>query len=337
LLDFSFWMKQIVLHTKPGFKPDGLQEIAACRMGILKTLAYFDIFHYPLNKEEIRIFLDKAAGHELLDTCLVSLQQEHIIFLHHSFYSLQDNPLLAHRRTQGNKKAEKMLVKAMKIGRFLYQFPFVRSVGISGSLSKNFAEEGSDIDFFIITKGNRLWIARTIMQLLTKLALLRGRQHFYCMNYYIDEHALLLPEKNIFTAIELKTLLPVAGNRIMQQFFETNQWADTWLPVCEYRSQSSPDPHTSWLKRLGEWILGARLFNPIEDYLFFSTTRRWQRKEMKGMRNDKGHILNLLTGKHFARTNPDAFQEKVLAIYEQKLAALKQTRYPGLLNVSSAT
>jgi hypothetical protein len=336
LLDFGFWMKQISLHTKTGFEKDDLQELAACQESIIRTLAYFDIFHYPLLKEEIRIFLDKSISPALLDKGLASLLEETTIFLHHDFYLLQDNLLLTHRRTQGNKKAAIMLIKAMKVGRFLYQFPFVRAIGISGSLSKDFAEDKSDIDFFIITKGNRLWIARTIMQVLTKLALLRGRQHFYCMNYYIDEHALMLPEKNIFTAIELKTLLPVAGNINMQRFFETNQWADTWLPVCNFRQQAAPDPSASWLKRLGEWMLGSRLFNPLENYLFRSTTRRWQQKERKGKRNDKGHILNLMTGQHFARTNPDAFQEKVLAIYEQKLAAVKKARFAGLLNVSSA-
>jgi predicted nucleotidyltransferase len=334
-------MKQVSLHSKPGFdnhdSPSSLEQLAACQESIIKALAYFDIFHYPLLKEEINIFLDKSIHPELLDKGLNSLLEESTIYLHHGYYLLQDNHLLTHRRTQGNKKAEDMLVKAMKIGRFLYQFPFVRSIGVSGSLSKNFAEENSDIDFFIITKGNRLWIARTIMQIITKIALLRGRQHFYCMNYYIDENALLLPERNIFTAIELKTLLPVAGEKMTQRFFETNHWVNNWLPACDFRPQPTSDPASSWLKRIAEWMLGSRLFNPLENYLFRSTTRRWQEKERKGKTNDKGHVLNLLTGKHFARTNPDAFQEKVLLIYEQKLAAVKSARYAGMVTISSAT
>jgi hypothetical protein len=330
-------MKQIQLHTNQVFQKDGQKELAACQDSILRALAYFDIFHYPLVTEEICTYMGIMAEPQLFDKALNSLVEESSIFLHHGFYSLQNNPLLAHRRVQGNKRAEKMLTKAIKIGRFLYQFPFVRGIGISGSLSKNFAEEKSDIDFFIITSPNRLWIGRTIMQVLTKLALLRGRQHFYCMNYYIDEHALQLPEKNIFTAIELKTLLPVAGENTMQRFFQTNIWANTLLPGCHFRAQQLPDPPFSWIKRAGEWIFGAGIFNSLEQYLFQSTTRRWQRKERKGLRNDKGHVLNLLTGKHFARTNPDAFQEKVLAIYEEKLAALRVSRYRGELNVSSAT
>jgi hypothetical protein len=316
-------MKQVLLHSKPGFAQDGLQETAGCRESVLKTVAYFDIFHYPLDRNEIGRFLDRKVSDELLDDCLQRLQVDNRLFLHNGFYSLQNNHLLSHRRMQGNKRAEKMLVKAGKIGRFLYQFPFVRAVGVSGSLSKNFAGEGSDIDFFIITRANRLWIARTLMQVLTKLALLRGRQHFYCMNYYIDEEAMQLAEKNIFTAIELKTLLPVAGEPVMQKFFAANSWTNDWLPVCEFRKQATADSRSCWLKRLSEWVFGASWFNKTDEYLFRNTTLRWQRKEKRGMKNGKGDTLNLLTGKHFARTNPGAFQEKVLAVYEKKIASLR--------------
>ena len=87
----------------------------------------------------------------------------------------------------------------------LFQFPFVRGVFISGSLSKRCAAEKEDVDYFIVTSANRLWIARTIMHLYKKLTYLRGRQDRYCMNYFIDEEALEIKEKNIFTAVEMIT------------------------------------------------------------------------------------------------------------------------------------
>ncbi len=115
------------------------------------------------------------------------------------------------RRQQGNLRAEQLLPKAMKIGRFLSVFPYVRGIGISGSLSKMYAHEKADFDFFIITKANRLWIARTFMHLFKKLTFLTGKQHYYCMNYYLDEKALKLRDQNIYTAVEAITLIPVSG------------------------------------------------------------------------------------------------------------------------------
>ncbi|MEI9810645.1 MAG: hypothetical protein WDO16_23755 [Bacteroidota bacterium] len=149
---------------------------------------------------------------------LEQLVAEGTIFRIAEFYLLQNDSALVKRRREGNQRAGQLLPKAMRIGRFLSRFPYVRGVGISGSLSKMYADEKADIDFFIITKANRLWIARTFMHLFKKLTFLTGRQHLYCMNYYIDEKALKLGEQNIYTAIETVTLLPAGGNA-MQGFF----------------------------------------------------------------------------------------------------------------------
>ena len=48
-----------------------VQDFAACKKGVVETLAYFDIFHYPLTSEEIRQF----SGYH--DHC------EHIFFCKH--------------------------------------------------------------------------------------------------------------------------------------------------------------------------------------------------------------------------------------------------------------
>ncbi len=312
-------MSRSALHTK-GILP----EIAGSKQSILGALAYYDIFHYPLTAGEIGQFMDRVADDRDLQQDLSALKEQGLIFFHHGFYSLQDNPLLSHRRRKGNQYAEKLLVKAGKIGRFLGHFPFVRAVGISGSLSKNYADEKADIDFFIITKSDRLWIARSLMHLYKKLTFLFGKQHFYCMNYYVDEKALLLEDKNIFTAIEIKTLLPVSGEATMKAFFHSNPWADKLLPACLYREQHRKDGRSSWFKRMTEWILNGKTGYWLENWLFRVTQRRWKRKEEKGRRNKKGQPMELITGKHFARSNPGAFQEKVLALYEQKLLNLKR-------------
>ncbi|MEO7984466.1 MAG: nucleotidyltransferase domain-containing protein [Bacteroidota bacterium] len=325
-------------HSPLHMTADKTQKIAADLAtgteGIIKTLTYFDIFHYPLTIEEIRQFLDRTVDEAMLVHWLQQLMENKKIFYYQGFYSIQNNPLLVHRRKQGNLRARELLVKAEKIGRFLYQFPFVTAIGISGSLSKNYADKRSDIDFFIITKSNRLWIARTIMHLYKKLTFLTGKQHFYCMNYYIDEKALLLEEQNIFTAIEIKTLLPICGKQTMQTFFETNEWASKRLPACEHRQQPRKEPVSSWFKQFTEWLFESHVWNSLENYLLKLTQRRWKNKEEKGHQNKKGQAMGLITGKHFARSNPGAFQEKVLELYEQKLRSPEQFLYP--FTVSSA-
>jgi hypothetical protein len=318
-----FEMGRTLLHKRRNTVLDPPGEPGGSKLFILHTLAYYDIFHYPLTSAEIRQFLSSVADEERLAEDLLELQEQGIIFLHHGFYSLQDNPLLSHRRRQGNQLAEKLLVKAGRVGRFLHRFPFVRAIGVSGSLSKNYADEKADIDFFIITRSDRLWITRTCMHIYKKFTFLFGRQHFFCMNYYVDEKALQLEDQNIFTAIEIKTLLPVSGDETMQRFFASNSWADQFLPNCPYREIAGKKPGNSWLKRSVEWLLGGRLGTYLENRCFRITQGRWKRKEEKGRKNKKGQPMELITERHSARSNPGAFQEKVLALYEQKLAGLK--------------
>jgi hypothetical protein len=298
------------------------QDTDTGKMAVLKTLAYFDIFHYPLTRDEIRQFLDHPVTEYELANNLNRLVDEGYLFLHAQFYSLHNTAINSYRRVIANERASILLPKAIRIGRFLQQFPFVRGIGISGSLSKNVAEDESDIDFFIITKANRLWIARTIMHLFKKLTFLTGKQHFFCMNYYIDEKGIKLAEQNIFTAIELKTLLPVCGALCFDQFFRSNEWADEWLPSCPFRQQSKPDKRVGFLKMFTEWLLDNSIGNRLDNWLMHITSKRWKKKEMDGNVNMKGLRMILLTGKHFARSNSGRFQEKVLATYESKLKGL---------------
>src|SRR5215208_5398916 len=154
---------------------------------ILATLSYFDIFNYPLSQTEIFQFLSNTYTHEEFTNALHHLTIENWIYKFDEFYTLQDNYSLIIRRRNGNAQARSMLKIGEKVAAFLSSFPFVRGVAVSGSLSKNFADENSDIDFFIITAKNKLWLARTFMLCFRRIAVLFKKQDWFCMNYYIDE------------------------------------------------------------------------------------------------------------------------------------------------------
>ena len=291
------------------------------RQSILKVLAYFDLFNYPVSKKEIIFFLDQKNIQAYdISTALDELINRQCIFLHDEFYSIQNNVVVAKKRIAGNMNAEKILPQAKKISQFLFQFPFARGVGISGSLSKKFAKENDDIDYFIITKANRLWISRTIMHLLKKLSFINNKQHLYCMNYFIDEQAMEIEEKNIFTAMELITLLPVCGNGTMNKFFASNNWVDSYYPNYKLKTQHAKTyAHNSLIKRLFEIFLDNKIGDWLDNYLMKVTTKRWKQKEENKKMNVKGNRIGLSTGKHFAKPNPIFFQKKIVSRYVDKL------------------
>jgi hypothetical protein len=290
---------------------------------ILNTIAYFDIFDYPLSENEIKNFLGCSLNDEEFESALQNLLSCEIIFKVNEFYSIQNNSKKAENRLQGNRRATKLLSKAIKIGAFLHKFPYVRAVAVSGSLSKGYADEKADIDFFIITKANRLWIARTILHLFKKFTFLTATQNLYCMNYFIDEEALTIEEKNIYTATEIVTLFPLSGSSMTNRFFEMNRWVEDWLPGYKDAKNLKISEKGSFFKTLTEWFFNKELGDRMDNFLFTWTTRRWENKKARGQKNSKGRIMNLITAKHFSKSNPEAFQEKIVELYETKIEELR--------------
>lgn len=287
---------------------------------ILKVLTYFDIFQYPLNRKEIESFSDVPLNEAEISITLEKLVIEKKIYKIEEFYSLQNKPSLIERRKRGNNYASALLAKGYEIGKFLFKFPYVRGIGISGSVSKNFADDSADIDYFIITKSNRLWISRTILCLFIKIPLVKNRRRYYCMNYFVDEASLTIEEKNIYTATELYTLIPVAGNGSLEKFFKHNDWASIYLPNHKFpvikKEINYPDP---WVKRAIEYLFNNKIGNWLDNYLMKLTTKRWKKKEEEKRLNIKGQLMGLKTGKHFSKPNPVFFHDWFMNKYENKL------------------
>jgi hypothetical protein len=281
------------------------------------------MFDYPLTKAEIGQFMDRKVSPYELDRTLSVLADSSLIMTHKNYYSLRNVVGLVKRREAGNERAALLLPRAMRISSFLYQFPFVRGIGISGSLSKNFADERADLDYFIITKANRLWIARTLMHLFKKLTFLVGRQHDFCMNYYVDEEALSIQERNVFTAIEVATLIPVCGNGSMENFYQANAWINSYYPNCGIDVESRHSNEPTVLKKIFEQLINLFPADRIDNSLMKITSRRWKRKEEKRKLNTSGRRMGLHTNKHFSKPNPDHFQKKIVEQFERKCAELR--------------
>jgi len=202
-------------------------------------------------------------------------------------------------------------------------------VGISGSLSKHYADEGSDIDLFIITARNRLWIARTILHMVKKLSFLIHREHWFCMNYFVDEEALEIPEKNIYTAIEIVTLIPMQGIQAFSDFESANAWTEGMLPNSYGRLILSGNERTSILKRVAEKLLAGVSGMRLEDWLMRLTAERWLKMTESGKKNNRGVIMSLEAKSHSARPAPGDYQEGLLQAYEQKVTeVLGKLRQP---------
>lgn len=288
---------------------------------ILKVITYFDVFSYPVTFKEIIFYLDQPISDtQHLQDRVTALCSKGLLFSSGPFYMIRNDAALITRRNKGNKEAQPQIIKAIKIARFLSKFPFINGIAISGSLSKNFSYEGSDLDFFIITKANRLWLAKTIFTVFLKMARLFNKDQFYCLNYFIDEMALEIEEKNIFTATEIITLMPCEGDALFEKFFAANSWVFNYLPnSCGNKVYSKA--MKQWpLKHLAEYLLDNRLGNSIDSAILRYYHRKWEQLRKKKIFTPIGFLLGgLIAGKHCCKPFPEHIQKNIIDKFESKL------------------
>ncbi|MBX7150561.1 nucleotidyltransferase domain-containing protein [bacterium] len=198
---------------------------------ILHTLSYFDVFRHPLASREIFATLPTNSVTEtdvqsMLDTMVgMDLIQEH-----EQFYFLPGRSAhLIQERNNREALAKILQKRARWVAHLFKRFPFVRAVFLTGSLSKNVAYENSDIDLLIVTAPSRVWICRTLFTIFKKLFLLNYNK-YCCFNFIISEKALSIEQRNIYTAIETSTVIPLWNQAIFRQFNEANQWIFNFLP-----------------------------------------------------------------------------------------------------------
>jgi hypothetical protein len=285
--------------------------LAILEQSMLKVLAYYDVFRHPLTAVEIHQFLDLPCTALELEEVLDRMVEQGLIHQFGSHYSLGNPESMVARRDAGTKLARPLLVKARRMGAFLSRFPFVRGILVSGSLSKGVAAAGDDIDFFIITEKNRLWIARTLLHLFKKLCYLAGKQHWCCMNYFVDGLGLEIAEKNLFTATEIVTLLPLFGSRNIQDFFMANTWVSAYFPNHPGQVDAPPVPSPVY-KAFAEWLLVHPSLDKLEKKLMLWTDRRWRKKEKAHETSSHGIRMGLVNQAHCSKPNPEYFQEQLL-------------------------
>ena len=121
---------------------------------IIRTLLYFDIFGHPLNRGELFAFLRVSPSENEFQDAIVILMEKGLIGHESGYYFLKDGSSSIQERIKKLNRSHRYLKIARFIAELIYWHPYVRSVLVSGSLSKNSHSQKDDIDFFIIASAN---------------------------------------------------------------------------------------------------------------------------------------------------------------------------------------
>lgn len=281
---------------------------------------YFSIFRYPLKLEEIHSYNNYADIDETFNE-LQYLINEKIVTKIDDFYVYGTDLDSVTKRLKGNLQAKKALIKAKERAKFISKFPYVQSVGVSGSLSKGYFDNDSDIDFFVITKPEKLWICRTLLMLYKKIFLLNSRKYF-CINYFVSSCSLEIEEQNRFTATELKTLIPLQGKDVFKQFYNENKWIYDYFSKFTPEINSVEEIQKPFLSKTIEFIFDNKIGNKVDNAFKVITLKKWQSKF--SYMNQTDFKIALKSTKNISKHHPSNFQKKVIFSLNEKLEEVRQ-------------
>jgi predicted nucleotidyltransferase len=282
---------------------------------IIATLSYFNLFKHPLTADEIFEFLAEKTDREHLQMTLNKMVDDGSIYHYEGYYLPENKPEYLNRRKAGAERAMLLMKKAAIAANVISKFPFVKSVCISGSLSKGYANEKSDIDFFIITEARRLWICRTLLHIYKKFTFLWGSQHSYCMNYFIDESMLCLEEQNKFTATELATMKPVYNLNVHSDLIAANsEWLAAEFPNKKWQTEHPfSDLKYRGGRHIVEFLINRMDPEKINTRLMNLTDKMWRMKWNRKGYPSKDYDLAMKTRWYVSKNHPLNYQKKILA------------------------
>jgi hypothetical protein len=282
---------------------------------IIKTLIYADIFNYPLKAWEIHKWLISEKGS--LRQVEKALRRKDLRFrvkALRGYYFLKGRNKLVKQREVKGYYSEKYLKQAQLITSLFKLVPWVKLVGVSGSLAMENASEKDDIDFFIITDSKRLWISRILLLLILELLGKRRSRTDYkvsgkgCLNLLVDIDSLAQKNQDIFIAhevLQMKVLWEKEG--IYQRFLEENEWVFKFMP-----NWTSSGIEGEGERRKGEvpaaYPLYANLFDSVEEFV------KWL--QLRYMGKPSGEERLLAGAVYF---HPHDIRKAVLTEYQKKI------------------
>ena len=287
---------------------------------ILSTLLYFDIFDYPLSRDQLYHFLmyvrpDREAFERALELLLAQGQ----VVVTSGWYCLPDRDNLALIRQERESRARRLWRMAYSAAGRMRHLPFVRGIYLSGDLSKGVAGPDSDIDFFIITARRRVWICKAFLALFRRLGRRYNPGKLLCFNYLLSESHLELDEKNLYTAAEVIGLAPIYGLRLFRRFLSQNEWVAEYFP----RYRRAPDESFCIFhgRSRRQKVVEFFLRNPLADLLEYLLPRIWKLAWGWKYRRTPATRSALLRGIHRAYSKAHGYptDQEIMQEYAKRL------------------
>lgn len=289
--------------------PDSLPPLETA---VWRTLAYVDVFDYPLTAVEIHRYLVETSATLAEVKSVLANQRFTGKYLYRSgpFFALPGREKSIAVRQHRAEIASQLWPVALRYGRLLASLPFSRMVAVTGSLAVDNTAADGDIDYLIVAANGRVWLNRVFAIAIVRLAARHG--YTLCPNYILAECALFFPDHNLYIAHEVTQMIPLSGLPVYHHIRRENSWTYTFLPNADGPPRTVANGRAPYhhLRHLAELPLRTPLGRWLDQW-------EMQRK----IRKFQPHTINPETdfSADWCKGHFDAHKQYTLAAYQTRL------------------
>lgn len=274
-------------------------ETVQRRRALIETMTFFDIFDFALTREELCDYMlyKKWTLSEITE---FADHEEFLIGTHsHVFFRGRSHTVKI--REGKESRARKLYKKAKKYVKYMQVIPFVRSVSICNSLAFYDAEKDSDIDLFVVTERNRLFIARAMSWIFTQLlgirrhgAKIKGR---FCLSFMVSRDDLNIEKikikDDIYLLFWVRLMRPLTGQETYREFIKANSWINDYFvyEIDQKLHLLQQSKFLEKLQRIIEFPFKGKFGDAIEYFLRRMQMNRIKNKAAK-LNNTKGTVVS---------------------------------------------
>lgn len=248
---------------------------------ILETMAYFDVFEYPLTYPELYRYLWRSPKTTLSEVIQITRQMNQIIE-HDGFVMFKDRASLPRIRQHRYVESELKWNKRRWFIRWLSYLPGVEAIFLTNTFAYHNVKTDSDIDVLIVTRPHTIWATRFYTTAVAKLFGVRPRPHrtkdTLCLSFYITPTGLTQLEKlrsdddDALEAYWIVQAMPVYDPHGYAKQIANSEWLKQVLPnnqpVQQHINRSIK--HT-WLHSvthtLGKLLLWNKLLKTLQFWI----------------------------------------------------------------------
>lgn len=191
---------------------------------VLATIHLAHHFQSAFTVDQVYRYLRVRMSRQQFEFILEDLKHRGLIFEKNSVLFTRD----LQKSYQQKKRSSKNIFRQHK--RYLSiiaRMPWVKYAALTGANAFESCQTHDDVDLFLITKSNRLWICYLALVLFSKV--IRKRDTL-CINYLVDEQNLHIRQHDYYTAVQILQMIPLFDNAFNKRIIEDNRWIFDFLP-----------------------------------------------------------------------------------------------------------